>query len=130
LTLVVVLYEKGIVSKIGAGENGGRQITYDYTVRKLIGVADLVWRRSSSVQKEISMAADRSWSLNHIGVAAFIQNPVSLAIGAPRPNILLGRIETNMLQNRRNPTRSLASNYQVDIGIHACSSYQLLGLGA
>ena len=40
-TVMLALYENGLVSKIGAGENGGREITYDYTVRRLLPVFEL-----------------------------------------------------------------------------------------
>ena len=42
---MLALYENGLVSKIGAGENGGREITYDYTVRKLLPAFELDGRK-------------------------------------------------------------------------------------
>ena len=30
--VILAIYENGLVSKIGAGESGGREITYDYTL--------------------------------------------------------------------------------------------------
>jgi hypothetical protein len=82
LALFVVIYENGIVTKIGAGENGGRKITYDYTVRKLVKAAALDPSQDFPVNRKITIAEDPSWSLDHVGVAAFIQDPVSLKIGA------------------------------------------------
>jgi hypothetical protein len=38
---MLAIYENGLVSKIGAGENGGRQLRYDYTVRKLLSAFEL-----------------------------------------------------------------------------------------
>jgi hypothetical protein len=78
--VMLAIYENGLVSKIGAGENGGRQITYDYTVRKLLPAFELDGTQSASGSKEITIDLDRSWSLSHLGVAAFIQDPTSLRI--------------------------------------------------
>ena len=78
--VMLAIYENGLVSKIGAGENGGREITYDYTVRKLLPAFELDPARRTSVSREITIDLDPSWSLNHLGVAAFIQDPTSLRI--------------------------------------------------
>jgi len=78
--VVMLAYENGLVSKIGSGENGGREITYDYTVRKLLPAFELDPAQRASVSKEITIDLDPSWSLNHLGVAAFIQDPTSLRI--------------------------------------------------
>jgi hypothetical protein len=77
---MVAVYENGLVSKIGGGENGGREITYDYTVRKLVPVLKLDRPSGTSAEKVLSIALDPSWSLKHLGVAAFIQNTSSLRI--------------------------------------------------
>jgi hypothetical protein len=79
--VMLAIYENGLVSKIGAGENGGREIKYDYTVRKLLPAFELDATQGASGSKEITIDLDRSWSLNHLGVAAFIQDPTSLRIG-------------------------------------------------
>jgi hypothetical protein len=76
-TVMVALYENGLVSEIGGGENGGREIAYDYTVRKLIPAFEL---RSAQVEKELTIELEPSWSLDHLGVATFIQDPRSLKI--------------------------------------------------
>jgi len=76
--VMVALYENGLVIRIGAGENGGREITYDYTVRKLVPAFEL--DGTQAVEKEVSVDLDPSWSANHLGAAAFIQNTSSLKI--------------------------------------------------
>ena len=78
--VMLAVYENGLVSEIGAGENGGREITYDYTVRKLLPMFELDAAQGASVSKEITIDLDPSWSLDHVGVAAFIQDPTSLRI--------------------------------------------------
>ena len=80
LVVVLAIYENGLVSKIGAGENGGREITYDYTVRKLLPAFELDAAQPGSFVQEMTIDLDRSWSLDHLGVAAFIQDPTSLRI--------------------------------------------------
>jgi hypothetical protein len=80
LRVMLAIYENGLVEKIGGGENGGREITYDYTVRKLLPAFELDAAQAASVSKEITINLDGSWSLDHLGVAAFIQDPTSLRI--------------------------------------------------
>jgi len=82
VALMVAIYENGLVTEIGAGENSGRKITYDYTVRRLIKAAELDVAPGSSAVKELRIAADPSWSPAHLGMAAFIQSPGSLKISA------------------------------------------------
>jgi hypothetical protein len=72
--------ENGLVSMIGAGENGGREINYDYTVRKLLLAFELDAPQGTSGSMELTADLDPSWSLNHLGVAAFIQDPTSSRI--------------------------------------------------
>jgi hypothetical protein len=78
--VMLAIYENGLVSKIGAGENGGREITYDYTVRKLLPAFELDGPKGASASKELNIELDDSWSLAHLGVAAFIQDSTSLKI--------------------------------------------------
>jgi hypothetical protein len=78
--VMLAVFENGLVSKIGAGENGGREITYDYTVRKLLPVFELDGAKGASASKELNIDLDDSWSLDHLGVAAFIQDPTSFRI--------------------------------------------------
>jgi hypothetical protein len=80
LVVMLAIYENGLVSKIGAGENGGREITYDYTVRKLLPAFELDATRPGAFVQEMTIDLDPSWSLDHLGVAAFIQDPTSLRI--------------------------------------------------
>jgi hypothetical protein len=76
--VMVAVYENGLVTKIDAGENAGREITYDYTVRKLVPAFEL--DGAQTVEKDVSVDLDPSWSANHLGTAAFIQNTSSLKI--------------------------------------------------
>ena len=70
----------GLVSKIEGGENGGRQLTYDYTVRNLLRAFELKPVKGASALKELNVDLDRSWSVDHLGVVAFIQDAASFRI--------------------------------------------------
>jgi hypothetical protein len=80
--VMLAIFENGLVTRIGGGENGGREIKYDYTVRELVPAFELKAAKGASVEKQLSIDLDPSWSLDHLGVAAFIQDPVSLKIDA------------------------------------------------
>jgi hypothetical protein len=80
LIVLVAIYENGLVAKIGAGENGGHQVRYDYTVRKIVPAFELNATAGSALENELSVDLDPSWKLDHLGVAAFIQDENSLAI--------------------------------------------------
>jgi hypothetical protein len=80
LIVLLAIYENGIVAKIDAGENGGHQIRYDYTVRKIVPAFELDAAAGSALETELSVELDPSWKLDHLGVAAFIQDEHSLAI--------------------------------------------------
>jgi hypothetical protein len=80
LVVMLAIYENGLVSKIDSGENGGRQLTYDYTVRKLLPAFELKPVQGASAVKQLDIDLDRSWSVDHLGVVAFIQDAASLRI--------------------------------------------------
>ena len=80
LIVVVAIYENGLMAKIDGGENSGHRIRYDYTVRKIIPAFELRPTAGSALENELSVDLDPSWKLDHLGVAAFIQDETSLAI--------------------------------------------------
>jgi hypothetical protein len=80
LIVLVAIYENGLMAKIEAGENSGHRVRYDYTVRKIIPAFELSPAKGSSLENELSVDLDPSWKLDHLGVAAFIQDESSLAI--------------------------------------------------
>ncbi len=80
LIVVLAIYENGLMAKIDAGENRGRKLSYDYTVRKIVPVFELNAAPGRALENEISVDLDPSWKLEHLGVAAFIQDENSLAI--------------------------------------------------
>ena len=80
LIVVVAIYENGLMAKIDGGENSGHRVRYDYTVRKIIPAFELNPAAGSALENELSVDLDPSWKLDHLGVAAFIQDETSLAI--------------------------------------------------
>jgi hypothetical protein len=80
LIVLLAIYENGLVAKIDAGENRGRKLSYDYTVRKIVPAFELSGAPGRALENEISVDLDPSWKLEHLGVAAFIQDENSLAI--------------------------------------------------
>jgi hypothetical protein len=80
LIVLVAIYENGLMAKIEAGENRGHKVRYDYTVRKVIPAFELSPAAGSALENELSVDLDPSWKLDHLGVAAFIQDETSLAI--------------------------------------------------
>jgi hypothetical protein len=85
--VMLAIYESGLVSKIQGGENGGRELTYDYTVRKLIPAFELQ-KPGAKVEKEVRVDLDPLWLAGHLGVSAFIQDEASLRIiGAASENL-------------------------------------------
>jgi hypothetical protein len=78
--VIVAIFENGLVTKIGGGENGGRKITYDYTVRRLLPALELNPAQGGSVEKHLRVDLDPAWSIDNLGVAAFIQDTESLRI--------------------------------------------------
>jgi hypothetical protein len=80
LIVMLAIYENGLASKIVGGENGGRRLTYDYTVRRLLSAFELKPLQGASGAKELNIALERSWSVDHLGVVAFIQDAASFRI--------------------------------------------------
>jgi hypothetical protein len=80
LMVVVAIYENGLMAKIDGGENSGHRIRYDYTMRKIIPAFELRPAAGSALENELSVDLNPSWKVDHLGVAAFIQDESSLAI--------------------------------------------------
>lgn len=89
--VMVAIFENGLVTKIGGGENGGRQITFDYTVRRLLPAFKLDSAHDGSEEEQLTVDLDPSWSIDHLGVAAFIQDTESLQIFAVASQYPIGR---------------------------------------
>lgn len=77
LDLWVAIYETGLSTKVGAGENASRTLANDYVVRRLEKALTLPGPTDSA---ELVLGLDKRWNREHLGVAAFLQDPKTLAI--------------------------------------------------
>lgn len=77
LDLWVVVYEKGLVTKVGSGENASATLHNDYVVRRLEKALSLQGGADSA---ELVLGLDKRWKRENLGVAAFLQDPKTMAI--------------------------------------------------
>ncbi|HKI86380.1 MAG TPA: DUF1223 domain-containing protein, partial [Thermoanaerobaculia bacterium] len=86
--VLVALFENGIVTRVGAGENSGRTLRHDFVVRSLSEVQTLT--SGSSANGVSSRTVNMSLSLDlpphsdprHWGVAALVQRPAGPILAA------------------------------------------------
>jgi len=87
LDVWVVVFETGLSTPVGRGENGGKTLQNDYVVR----VLDRAGRTSKDGPAQshyaTSLRLAKEWNASRLGVAAFLQDPGSLAVrgSAARP---------------------------------------------
>jgi hypothetical protein len=74
--LVLAVFDNSAPTPVRAGENGGRTIPNDATVRRLVRVGSL---SGTVLDRLITIDVDPSW--HEPGVAAFLQDAETLAIG-------------------------------------------------
>jgi len=82
LHVALALFESGIVTDVPRGENAGRSLANDFIVRRL--------RRAFAVSPQAgtrrrgggTFDLERSWQPANVGLAAFLQDPVSMRIYA------------------------------------------------
>lgn len=75
--LVVVVYDTAAPTPVARGENTGRTISNDAIVRRLVRAGTL---SGGALDRTITVPLDPSWK--DLGVAAFLQDGETLAIGA------------------------------------------------
>ncbi len=89
LALLVALFESGIVTAVGGGENGGRSLENDFVVRRLETAFSLEPKAGARKEGELTLEIERGWNARRLGVAAFLQDPTSMRIyGAAAPRSL------------------------------------------
>ena len=76
----VALYETNLTTAVGRGENAHRTLRNDYVVRRLVKAFTLPVTPGAAHSGEVALAIDPSWKRNDLGVAAFLQDPTTLAI--------------------------------------------------
>lgn len=74
--LLIALYEDGVTTNVGSGENGGRVIVNDGIVRNLIRLQV----PHGTINTTMTIAVEPAWK--EVGVAAFLQDRTSMKIGA------------------------------------------------
>jgi hypothetical protein len=80
LDLWVAIYETGLSTKVGAGENASRTLANDFVVRRLEKALTLPGAAGSMDTGEVVLGLDKRWNRDHLGVAAFLQDPKTMAI--------------------------------------------------
>ncbi len=77
LDLWVAVYETGLTTKVGAGENASSTLHNDYVVRRLEKALALTGSADSA---ELVLGLDKRWKRESLGVAAFLQDPKTMVI--------------------------------------------------
>jgi hypothetical protein len=88
LELRVAIFENGVVTNVGRGENRGRTLRNDFIVRRLEKAFSFQSAKGARRQRQLRVKLDRDWKPQNLGVAAFLQDPGSLRIlaAAARPH--------------------------------------------
>jgi hypothetical protein len=81
LDLMLALFQTGLETEVPRGENAGRHLANDYVVRRLTRVTELS-PETPRVEQSLRLPVDPEWGAGDLGVAAFLQNPKKLTIGA------------------------------------------------
>jgi hypothetical protein len=74
--LRVAVFETGLVTPVGKGENGGKTLHNDYVVRTLASAGKV--EKSATLKTTVKL--EKEWDRSHLGVAAFLQDPKTLEI--------------------------------------------------
>jgi len=82
--LRVAVFETGLVTPVGKGENGGKTLHNDYVVRTLTSAG----RVEKPAKLKTAVKLDKGWDRSHLGVAAFLQDPKTLEIRGARVQLL------------------------------------------
>ncbi|HEV2855891.1 MAG TPA: DUF1223 domain-containing protein [Thermoanaerobaculia bacterium] len=80
LDLWVAVYESGLSTEVKSGENASRTLRNDRVVRRLEKAFTLPAAAGSEKSGEIVLGLDKRWKVENVGVAAFLQDPATLAI--------------------------------------------------
>jgi len=80
LDLWVAVYESGLSTSVKAGENASRVLRNDRVVRRFEKALTLPAAAGSEKSAEIVLGIDKRWKPDALGVAAFLQDPATLAI--------------------------------------------------
>ena len=68
----VAVFENRLVTRVAAGENGGRTLEHDYVVRALLG--PIAISRDGITKLNLQLPFDATWNRTKLGVAVFAQD--------------------------------------------------------
>jgi hypothetical protein len=80
LDVWVAVFQTGLVTPVGAGENASHTLHDDYVVRRLEKAFTLPGTAGAQRSGEIVLGLDKRWKVSDLGVAAFLQDPATLKI--------------------------------------------------
>jgi hypothetical protein len=80
LDLWVAIYESGLSTAVQAGENASRTLHNDRVVRRFEKAFSLPGAAGAEKDGELVLGVDKRWKVENLGVAAFLQDPSTLAI--------------------------------------------------
>jgi hypothetical protein len=80
LDLWVAVYESGLSTSVKAGENASRVLRNDRVVRRFEKAFSLPGAAGAEKSGELVLGLDKRWKTDGLGVAAFLQDPATLAI--------------------------------------------------
>jgi len=80
LDLWVAVYQSNLSTEVKAGENASRLLKNDRVVRRLEKAFTLPATAGSEKSGEVVLGIDKRWKTDDLGVAAFLQDPATLAI--------------------------------------------------
>jgi hypothetical protein len=80
LDLWVAVYESDLTTPVKSGENSSRTLRNDRVVRRLEKAFVLPAAAGSEKSAELTLGLDKRWKTQNLGVAAFLQDPATLAI--------------------------------------------------
>jgi hypothetical protein len=82
LELLVAVFENGLVTAVGRGENRGRSLHDDFVVRRLEKAFSLAAAPGTRRERELEVKLARGVRVENRGVGAFLQDPDSMRIHA------------------------------------------------
>jgi len=82
LELLVAVFESGLVTAVGRGENRGRSLNDDFVVRRLEKAFSVATTPGARRERELELKLERGVRVENLGVAAFLQDPDSMRIHA------------------------------------------------
>lgn len=86
---LIAVFETGLVTEVGRGENARKTLRNEYVVRRLAPAFTVAAASSSGRTEDLEIELDPAWELDNLGVAAFLQDTATMAIhgGAVAPSL-------------------------------------------